>query len=458
MRKGILLLLICVVTGFSARAQEVISLQEAIDIALENNYQLEQARNNLDLAEERILSEKADFLPNLSASFRGNQNVGQTFNNITLRYEERTSNSINGSISASVPVFQGFNNILSLRQSRSNRESQEASLERIRQTIIFNAASQYLQVLVNREMLEIARQTLETSRKQLEQVKAQVEVGQVPMVDQYNQESTVASNELTVIQRENTLDQSKLALIRTLQLDPLGDYDFQIPDINADNVNPRQYDLQQLTEQALASRSDLESQRLTIASNKYNLQMARWSLYPTLSASASIGSSYQDLYRGQTVDDEGRPTFEKVGFYDQFLDQRIGRSIGFSVNIPIFSNWNTRLNIQQAQVNYKNSRLSLENQRYGVLEEVRQAYNDYTSYRQQLESSRVALRAAERTFETQQERYNVGAGTLIELSSAQQSYTQAQADHANALYRLIFQEKLLDYYIGKMDQNISLNN
>ncbi|MDZ7773637.1 MAG: TolC family protein [Balneolaceae bacterium] len=116
-------------------------------MAVENNYQLKQARNNLDLADQRVFGEKADFLPSISARFSGNRSVGQTFNNITLRYEERMSNSINGSISASMPIFQGFNNILSLRQSESSRESQEANLERIKQTIIFNAASQYLQVL-----------------------------------------------------------------------------------------------------------------------------------------------------------------------------------------------------------------------------------------------------------------------------------------------------------------------
>ncbi len=457
MRNGILLLLLCLAMAIPARAQQVITLQEAIDIALENNYQLKQAENNLELAEEQVFSEKADFLPSINANMSGNQNVGQTFNNITLQYEERTSNSINGSLSASLPIFQGFNNILSLRQSRSNRASQQANLERSRQTVIFNAASQYLQVLVNQELLEISRQTLETSRKQLEQVKAQVEVGAVPAVDQYNQEATVASNELSVIQQENTLEQSRLALIRTLQLDPLEEYEFQIPDVSESDITPRNYDLGNLIEEALDSRADLEAQRMTIEANKLNLEMARWSLYPSLSASASIGSSYQDLYRGQEVEN-GNITLTKVGFMDQFFDQRIGRSVGLSLNIPIFSNWNTRISIQQAEVNYKNAQLNLENQRYAVQEEVRQALSDYRSYRQQLKSSTAALRAAEKSFETEQQRYKVGSGTLIELSNAQQSYTQAQADRANALYRLLFQEKLLEYYIGNMDRNITLNN
>jgi len=113
--------------------------------------------------------------------------------------------------------------------------------------------------------------------------------------------------------------------------------------------------------------------------------------------------------------------------------------------------------IQTAKINLKNAKLGLENTRLQIIQEVTQAYNDYLSYQKELASTKKALRAAQRTYETQQERYNVGASTLIELSDANANYVQAQSDNARALYNLIFQEKLLDYYIGKLDEEISLN-
>ncbi len=78
-----------------------------------------------------------------------------------------------------------------------------------------------------------------------------------------------------------------------------------------------------------------------------------------------------------------------------------------------------------------------------------QAYNDYSSYLQEFNAAEKSLIASEKAFETQQERYNVGASTLIELSQAQASYVEAQSNYTQSRYNLIFQEKLLDYYLGQ---------
>ncbi|MDZ7715454.1 MAG: TolC family protein [Balneolaceae bacterium] len=159
-----------------------------------------------------------------------------------------------------------------------------------------------------------------------------------------------------------------------------------------------------------------------------------------------ISSNYSDQYFGGGV-----------SFSDQFYDQNITQSLGLSLSIPIFSNWNRMNQIQTAKVNLKNAKLGLENTRLQVIQEVTQAYNDFIAYEKELESTQKALRAAEKTYETQLERYEVGAGTLIELSDANAQYIQAQANRAQAVINYIFQQKLLDYYIGKLNENISLN-
>lgn len=455
MQKRILLLFISLFLVASLQAQdtEKISLQEAIDIALENNIELKKSANELETAKSKSFSAKADFLPSVNGSFSGRQNVGRQFIESEVSFEEVTSNSLSGSISSSIPIFQGFSNILNLRNSRKDVERQQTSLERTRETVIFNAASSYLQVLLDKQLLDIAEEDLEASRKQLEQVKAQVEVGSRPTVDLYDQESQVASNELEVINQENALEISRTQLIRALQLDPLKSYEFAMPEVEVEDVSKKALDLKALTERALANRKDLRSQELLIETLSNDLKEARYDLYPSITANVGVSSGYQDVYR--VFDPStGQPT--SVSFQDQFFDQRITRYAGFSVNIPIFNNWNQRLSIQQAKVNYENAKLDLRDQEYGVREEVRQAYNDYRSYAKRLESSQKALRAAERSYETQKQRYEVGASTLIELSDASARYTEAQSNLANALYNLVFQEKLLDYYIGRLDQDISL--
>ena len=419
-----------------------ITLQEAIDIALENNYQLKQAENNLDLAEANITSEYADFFPSLSGNFNGTQQTGPQFVQETVSFEDITNKSAGGSLRASITVFDGFNNINTLRQSQQEKISREESLRRAKENVIFNTASRYLQVLLNKQLLDIAKENLATSQKQLEQVDAQVEVGSRPSVDSFNQQAQVANDELSVTQRDNDLNISKLSLIRQLQIDPLSEYEFVVPEIS--DVQNSQllmgYNLSELINEALLNRSDLKSETADINSLKYQLKIAKGSLYPSISADASISGRYSDLY---TV--EG----EKISFGEQFFDLQTNRAIGFSITIPIFQNWNRMYNIEASEVQLKNAELSLENSELQVIQEVTQAYNDYLSFSKELEASEKSLIANERAFETQQERYNVGASTLIELSQAQSSYVEAQANYTQAQYNLIFQEKLLDYYLGQ---------
>ncbi|XWN38613.1 MAG: TolC family protein [Balneola sp.] len=442
-------------TSITAQQKRTITLNEAIQLALENNYQLKQAENNLDLAEYRILSEKADFLPSLSSRANYSTQAGQQFVQETLTFTDLTSTSGSASINASIPIFNGFNNILTLRSSESSKLSSEENLKRAKENIIFETATRFLTVLLNKQQLEDAKESLETSVKLLEQTKAQVEVGSRPSVDLFNQEATVANDEFTITQRENALKLSRLQLVRSLQIDPLVEYEFAVPEFDPESSitsSTAGLQINALVNEALTNRSDLKSSEYNIESLEYQLQIAKGALYPTLNGSASLSSSYSDqatilVGRDPNTND---PIFEDVNFSDQFFDQRVNKSIGLSLNLPIFNNWNRMTQIQSAQVNLKNAELGLENTKLQVIQEITQALNDYSSYSAQLKASEKSLIASEKAFETQQERYNVGASTLIELSQAQTQYFNAQSARTSALYNLIFQEKLLDYYVGKL--------
>ncbi len=438
-----------------AQNKRVITLDEAITIALENNYQLKQAENNLELSEYRINSEKADFLPSLSSSAGYSTQEGQQFVQERLAFTNVTSSGARGSISASIPIFNGFDNILTLRSSEKDKLSNEERLKRAKENVIFDTATRFLTVLLNKQQLEDAKESLETSKILLEQTSAQVEVGSRPSVDQFNQEATVANDEFTVTQRENALKLSRLQLVRSLQIDPLGNYEFAVPNFDPEsaknNVGSAGLTIDALINEALTSRSDIKSTEYDIESLEYQLQLVKARLYPTLNGSASISTSYSDQARDPVTGGD-------VSFNDQFFDQRVNKSLGLSLNFPIFQNWNRMTQIQSAKVNLKNAELGLENTRLQVIQEVTQALNDYTSYSAQLKAAEKSLVASEKAFETQQERYNVGASTLIELSQAQTQYFNAQSSRTSALYNLIFQDKLLDYYVGKLSgEDISFN-
>ncbi|HLR90234.1 MAG TPA: TolC family protein [Balneolaceae bacterium] len=445
MQKVILSALILCFPILVAAQSQVITIEDAIEIALENNYQLKQAENNLSISELQELSAKADFFPSLNANVNRGLNIGRRFDTETTgQFVDVTTNNLSASLSSNIDIFNGFANINNLRRSREITASREELLQRVRENVIFSTASSYLDYLLSFQLLEIAEENLQTSQSQLEQIEAQVEVGSRPMVDLLNQESLVANNELDLVNRENEVDLARLSLIRILQIDPLGEYEFVIPEIAQGSAVPINYDLGELVGAALENRADLRSEQRAILAEEYQVKIAKAQYYPTISGSASIRSNYSDL--------------SMLSYTDQFFDQNVARSFGISLSIPIFNRLNARTNVEIQKINLKNAELGLENTRLQVIQEVNQAYRDYLARVKEVESTQRALDAAERAYETELQRYEVGASTLIELSLANNAYVQAQASQAQATYRFIFQEKLLDYFIGRMDENISLES
>ena len=446
MMQKLLLTSILILLPFLAFGQvRTITLQEAIDIALENNYQIKQAENSRGLADTRVRSAQADFLPNLNGSFTGSRNVGRQFIQEDLSFDDRTTYSMRGGISSSITVFSGFSNISNLRRAQADRSTEELDLIRLRENIMFDTASRYLQVVLNMELLKISKSSLVASQSQLEQVRAQVEVGARPTVDLYNQESTVASDELAVIQRENALEVGKAQLIRIIQDETITEIATSMPSVDELSLMPVDLNLRVLIQAALDTRSDFRAQEFAIESNRQSERIARAQFLPTMTASAGINADYSDQFSFL-----GEP----VSFGDQFFEQNVRRNIGFNISIPIFSRWNTRTTVESAKVQLKNSQLQLDNIRFQISEEVRQAFNDYQSIAKELESTEKALIAAERAYETEQQRYEVGSTTLIELNLANANYVQAQSNRIQAIYNFVFQEKLLDYFIGQLDDEI----
>ncbi|MEX2403337.1 MAG: TolC family protein, partial [Balneolales bacterium] len=396
-----------------------------------------------------VTRSRAEFLPNLNASINSGRSIGRQFDTNTGTITEQGANRSSPNISTSITLFSGWQNINNLRASRSSLSTAEDDHERTRESIMFNTAAQFLAIILDEELLKVAEDNLNTSRSQLEQVKAQVEVGMRPIVDQYNQEAEVASNELEVIQRQNDLNFSKVTLVGILQIDPFEEYDFVSPGIEDQSMGPKDYVLSDLVDQAMMNRRDIRAADTFIETQRYSLNAARGARLPTISLGANLSSNYSSLQQFPGTD-----TY--INFGDQVFDQNINRGISFNIQIPIFNRLNTRTNIQQREIDYKNAQLDMEGLRVEVFQEIRQAYNDYTSYAQELETTSQLERAAEKAFETEQERYNVGSSTLIELNNANNRYVSAVSNYIQAQYLFVFQEKVLDFYLGQFSsENLS---
>lgn len=440
---GLLLCVLCMLPS-RAFAQEArtISIDEAVDIALERNVTLRQASNNLDAQSAQVLAERGDFLPDLGVSLTPVQRYGTTFDQTAGAFTSEQTQSFSGTVRTNLNLFNGFADVASLNQAQNTLEQRSQTVERTRQTVVFDVVSTFLDVISNREQIRIREENLESQQQQLDQIREFTRVGSRPISDLYQQEAAVAQAEFQLLQAERQLQLSRTRLIQTLQLDPFGQYDFVVAELDEETaLVPDSYELERLMREAFSRRADLKAQELAISATRQGVRVAQSSYWPSITLSGSVSGNYSST----TEDALG------VGFSDQIFDDRRSESLVLSVNVPLFNRFQTRNQVQQAQVRHENARLDLEALQQDVALQVRQAYLDYQTAAKNLDVTAKQLRAAERALQAAEERYDVGAATLVELSQVRADYVQAASDRVNARYNFVFQEKLIEYYTGVLN-------
>ena len=429
-----------------AQETQAITLGKAIQIALENNIELRRSSNQVAAGELSVRQAKADFYPNLNASASASEGYGRSFDPITDQTEGRDTQALNMRLSSSVTLFDGFGNVASLKKSQLDLAAKGESFSRTRQSIIFTAISQYLQVVMDKELIRSEKEHLEAQCQQLRRIEEFYKAGNRSMADVLQQRAAIAQAELRVLAAERNLNVSKLQLLKTMGLEPT--MEVEIVELPAEQLERLTSDLAPgdsdiMLEKALTKRPDVEAQNMQIEAARIQVRVARAEYWPSLSLFADTGSSYNSLN-------------EFGGFSDQFFDSKPNATIGLSLSIPLFDRSRTKNNVAQAEVQLANERLSLENLKQEVTFQVQQAVLDYQTAMKQLEVAEAQLRFARQALEVAEERYNVGASTLVELSQSRAQYVEATNDRVKTHYNLLLHRVAIDYHQGDMDRMITL--
>ena len=423
-----------------AQQPHVITFDEALRIALDRNIQVKQSGNNIELSARQVFQRRMDFLPSFSMSTSGSRGSGfaqdQAGRNIQF-----TSQNLNGSVSGQINLFDGFANIAALQQSKHNLQASELTFDQTRQSVAFDVASNFLLYVNGGQLVVIQQENLEAQRQLLAQIEEFVNVGSRPISDLYQQQAATAQAELNVLTSERDAELSKARLIQVLQLDPRDEYEFVAPRYEDIPVVPQDYDLQELFDIAFESRDDLAAQEARIRAAQQGIRLAKSVYWPRV----DIGGSYRSNYS---------PDIDK-SFADQIEGNR-GNSLGFSISYPLFNNFSRGTQIQQAEVQYRNTMLEMESLKQNAALQVRQGYLEYEAARKSLEVSETQLLAAERALEASRNRYNAGSGTLVELSQARAQYVAAVSNRVQAQYNFLFQSKLVDFFVGRLDLSTPL--
>ncbi len=437
--KKIISIIILSSIGCLSNAQDtiVLNIQDAITMALEKNVNLKQQENLLKVTKASKLQSGAFYLPDLNVSSSGNITRGEQIssNNKVVNY----SNNLGYSIASNYTLFNGFQRLNALKQSIYLHRAQLSQAEQTRQNTIFNTASQYLQVLLDEELIKITKENLAAQKINYERIKGFVDANITSAPDLYTIEAQVNLVEVQLLSNKNQLFSDKAALAAILMMDPGTNFKLSIPDWGIKTSLNENLDLTYLWELAKKNRPDLKQLEQSNKASFYNIKTARSYIYP------SIGLFYQ--YNSSATE------LSTVSYKSQLLDHSPKHIWGFNLSIPIFNRFQYRTGIINAKVNYDNSLLNYKSYQNIVYSQITTAYNNFLTNRETYKANIIGYSAAKLSFEKQTERFNLGIGNIVDLSLANQNFIQAQSGKAQAEYSLLFQKIIIDYYIGTLNGN-----
>jgi outer membrane protein len=431
--------LVTVLASVASPAQNkarIITFQEAIGIALEQNTTVRQARNAAALGKVGVSEAQSQFLPDLRFSTNGSRNYGRSFDQTEGRIVDQTTSAVSLGVNTGVTVFDGFGNTASLKGAKLSSEAANQELSRTRETVAFTVASNFLTLIQRQEQLRVQRENLEAATALERQIQQYVDAGARTIADLYQQQANTAAARFAVVDAARTEQLARVDLIGTLQLDPTGTYEFQAPPDTTATAASDQFELLDLQTRAAGQRIDLKAEQARVDAADQSVRVARSNRWPTVSLSAGYSSAYSSA--------------SPFSFGDQ-LDQRRGGSVGVGVSVPIFDRRSTSNATLRAEIQADNERLQLENLQQDVALQVRRSFLDFQTAKEQLVNAQSQLRAADLSLQASQDRYEAGASTLVELTQARAVRVQAQSSLVTARYNLQFQRILLDYYVGDLD-------
>ena len=419
----------------TAGAQRAWTLQQCIDYALEHNISVRQKGLGVEQKEVDLNTAVSRRLPGVSASASENLSFGRglTADNT---YSNANTTSTSFSLGADLPIFQGFDISNGIKLAKLDLQSATLDLERAKDDVRVAVAQAYIQILYNKEILQVALEQVARDSVQTERIKAMEATGKVSSAEVAAQKASLEQTRLSSVQARNNLDMSLLDLSQLLELETPEGFDVASPSESA--LQPGILMLPDAVyAQAVNVKPVILSGELAVESAKIAVDRAKGQGLPSLSLSGGIGTNFYTNSLGASA-----------SFSNQ-LEKNFSQYVGLSLRVPIFQRFSVRNNVKNARIGLMNQELQLENARKSLYKEIQQAYYNAVAAQAKCTSSQAAAASAEQAFILTREKYDNGKANITEYNDSRARYLEAQSNYLQARYEAVYQEKLLDFYRGE---------
>ena len=433
------LILAIMIFGIMTVQGKTWSLEECIQYAMDNNISLRKAGLTRQTNEETLLESKAVLFPSLS--FTTNQNVAynpwRAYGTSTVtgsQVESSTSRtSYNGtySIGANWTVWNGNRNLNTIKQNDLLMQKAEQDSVAQARAIEEQITTLYIQILYSKEAVNVNKESLEAAKVNEQRGLQMVQVGSMSKAECSQLSATRAQDEYKVVQAESTVLGYKRQLKALLEI--IDDDDFDVADTESADAMALQPipSLQSVYGAAKANRPEIKRAQLAVQSAELQQKIARGRYYPTVSLSASAGTSSASL---------------NTNSWGEQVKSNFSVGAGVTVSVPIFDQRSSRTAVNKANIQRQSAILDVQNEDVTLHNTIEKYWIDANSNQNQYKAAKVSTTAAQDSYELLSEQFAVGLKNIVELQEGKTRLLSAKQSELQSKYMTILDIKMLDFY------------
>ena len=422
-------------------SQEILTKKEALAIALQNNFGIKIANNNLEVAKNNASILNGGFLPtaaiNSGADFRRN-NQSFTFtdrntgNDSEISGEGIITRNYNASVGVNYTIFDGLGRKYNYKQLKETYNLTELQARETIENTYLQLFTIYFQIARLSENTTNLQEALRISKRRLKRAKYQYEYGQSTKLEFLNAQVDLNNDSIAYISAKQQLSNAKRGLNVVLGVEKESNYTVETQVTYSTLLN-----LEELSQKTMTNNSLLKQNETNIAISEFNLKVNKANYFPTLNFNASYGFNRTE---NQNL----------INPFGAKLITSDGLNAGVNLVWNIFDGGTRKTRVANAKIVLDNQQIALEQQQITIKNNLKNTWENYQNQLFILKAQETNVLTTQNNFDRTQERFKLGQISSVEFRQAQINLINAKT----ALNNAKFDAKLIELQLLQLSGDI----
>jgi len=420
------------ILSFPSFAQEVLTLEQAVEIALVNNYDIQLAKNDLDVDSLGVSPGFAGMLPRVFAQASTNnstQNISQTRSDgNVIELDNAKNNNLSYGVGLDWTIFDGFGMFARYDQLKELEKLGKAQLQSTVLNRVSDVMITYYDLVHQQQQLTALDSTLVISQQRVELADNRFSIGKSSKLEVLNAQVDLNTDRTLQVRQLEMYEHTKIRLNEILGRNP--EIDFKVRD---EVIIATDLQLAQLKQLATIQNPELQAQWINKRISELELKQIKGNRYPRISANTGYNFSDSESSLGFTTKNNAQ-----------------GWNYGFAASIDIFNGSNQNRNEKIAKLQIENSEILIKQQTQTILTQLHTAYQTYLTNLSLIDLETSNEDIAKENLDITLAKYKIGTIPTIEFRTAQLNYINASLRLSNAIYQAKLSEITLRQLAGSL--------